>query len=184
MATTRVITAEDLWRMQDDGCRYDLIRGELIRMAPAGGEHGETAGEFGRQIGNFVHHQRLGRVYAAATGFLLARDPDVVMGPDVAFVRADRLPPRALRRGYIPVAPDLVVEVTSPRDRRRAVMAKVQAYLEHGVRLVWLVDPRRRTITAYRPAGVVRVFHEQDELDGEDVLPGSHLRVASIFDGD
>ena len=181
MATTKLVSAEDVWRMPDDGHRYDLIRGELIRMAPAGEEHGEIALEFGSEIRNFVRERQIGKVYAAETGFLLAEKPDVLMGPDVAFVRADRLPPDRDRTRYLRVAPDLAVEIVSPTDRRRDVMSKVESYLAYGVRLVWVVHPRRRTVTAYRPDGTVRVYREQDELDGEDVLPGFRLRVGNLF---
>lgn len=178
--STTLMTAEELARLPDDGHRYDLIRGELICMAPAGGEHGEIASELGAELRDFVRAHKLGRTYGAETGFLLARNPDVVMGPDAAFIRADRVPPRSLRCGYVPVAPDLTVEIVSPWDRRRDVMRKVEAYLVAGVRLVWVIDPRRR-VTAYRAGGTTRVFTEQDDLDGEDVLPGFRLPVTEIF---
>ena len=114
MAITRLMTAEALAALPADGYHYDLIDGDLHRMSQLGAEHGEVAGEVSRQIGNHAVERGLGRGYAAGTGFLLGRNPDTVLVPDVAFVRTERLPPRAERRGYLPLAPDLVVEVVSP----------------------------------------------------------------------
>lgn len=182
MTSARIYTAKDLEELPDDGNRYDLIKGELICMAPAGGEHGEVSMEVGGELRAFVRQHQLGRVYAAETGFLLSSDPQVVLAPDVAFVRADRLPPREDRRGFMPIAPDLVVEVVSPHDRYSDVRLKIDTYLEYGVRLVWVLEPRRRTVTIHRPNGTTTVLAGKDALDGEDVLPGFQVSVAALFD--
>src|SRR5688500_10982462 len=116
MVMTKLLTVEDLERLPDDEHRYDLIRGELLKMAPAGGEHGEIASRAAIKAGAYVLENRLGETYGAETGFVLQRDPDTVLGPDFAFVRQDRLPPREARRGYMPVPPDLAVEIVSPSD--------------------------------------------------------------------
>src|SRR5919202_6996359 len=130
LATTEALvatgaTVEDVERLAEDECRYDLLDGELIRMAPAGGEHGALAIRLGSHLHNFVEQRRLGQVFGAETGFILARNPDVLLGPDAAFVRADRLPPRDQRRSYFRLAPDLAVEIISPSDRWRYVTDKV-----------------------------------------------------------
>ena len=181
MATTRPITAEELARLPDDGYRYDLIEGVLIRMSPANFEHGQLAAEFARLLGNFVRPRRLGIVVGAETGFFLARNPDVVLGPDAAFVRADRLPPREQRRQFLPLAPDLAVEIVSPSESARSVATKVAKYLQYGTRLVWVVHPRRRTVTVYAADGTVRVLREGDILDGGEVLPDFRVPVAELF---
>ncbi len=181
MAVTRRMTAEALAALPADGYHYDLIDGELHRMSPPGAEHGEIAFEISRRIGNHAVERGLGRVYAAETGFLLGRDPDTVLAPDVAFVRAERLPPRAERRGYLPLAPDLVVEVMSPSDRNADVEQKVGRYLESGVRLVWLVDPGSRTLTVRQSGHAGLVLDEQDTLYGADVLPDLHFPVGDLF---
>jgi len=183
MVLTGQAAIADLERASASGERYELMRGELRRMAPAGGEHGEVGTEF-------VFHLRahvgrvLGRVYNADTGFILARSPDTVLAPDAAFVRADRLPAPSDRRGFLPVVPDLVVEVVSPWDRPRDVEEKVALYLQSGVRLVWLVHPARRTVTVYAPNAEPRVLGPADTLDGGDVLPGFRLPVAALFDAE
>lgn len=181
MAVTRRMTAEALAALPADGYQYDLIDGELHRMSPPGAEHGEIAFEISRRIGNHVVERGLGRVYAAETGFLLGRDPDTVLAPDVAFVRAERLPPRAERRGYLPLAPGLMVEVVSPSDRAGKIQQKVGRYLDAGVRLVWTVDPSARTVAVYRPGHPPLVRHQGDTVDGADVLPDLYFPVGDLF---
>ena len=143
----RLVTAEELAQLPDDALRYDLLYGRLVTMAPAGGRHGELAMDIGARVWNHVRRHHTGRVFGAETGFRLARDPDVVLGPDVAFVRADRLPPPDQRERFLELAPDLAVEIVSPTDRPADVRAKVQAYLRHGVQLLWVVAPGRQQVT-------------------------------------
>ncbi|MDP9367876.1 MAG: Uma2 family endonuclease [Chloroflexota bacterium] len=181
MAITRLMTAEALAALPADGYQYDLIDGELRRMFPPGAEHGEIAFELSRRIGNYVVERGRGRVYAAKTGFLLRRDPDTVLAPDLAFVQAERLPPRAERRGYLPLAPDLVVEVASPSDRPAEIQQKVGCYLDAGIRLVWIADPSACTVAVYRPGHPPLVLHQDDTLDGADVLPDLQIPVTDLF---
>lgn len=181
MVTTKSMTAAELLALPDDGWHYELIEGVLIRMSPAGGVHGEIEMEFARPMGNHVVLHGLGRVYPGDTGFIVGRDPDTVLAPDVAFVRADRLPPRRDRRGYLPVVPDLVVEIVSPSDQADDVIDKVNRYLAAGVRLIWVAWPDSRSISVYAPGREPRHLGEGDTLDGEDVLPGFRLSVADVF---
>lgn len=180
MAMTKLMTAEELERMEDDGYRYDLIDGELIRMSPAGRRQGKVEVTFTVHLWNFVNQGNLGEVYGAETGFILARNPDVVLGPDVSFVRSDRLPPDELE-GFLPLAPDLAVEVISPSDRRGQIERKVAKYVDAGVPVLVLVYPRRRTIVVYRPGRPPQTLHEGESFDGGDLLPGFRLPVAEIF---
>jgi Uma2 family endonuclease len=161
--------------------RFDLIDGKVLQMPPAGGEHGEVAAEIGRLIGNFVVEHKLGRFYAAETGFILSESSQTVLAPDVAFVRASRVPPRDARRGFVPVVPDLVVEVISPSDRVTDVNDKIAAYLDAGVRMVWSVEPVRQRLTVYTPDRHARLLVAEDTLDGGEVLPGFRLPITSIF---
>jgi Uma2 family endonuclease len=157
-----------------------LIRGELIEMAPAGGAHGEIAAGIIGRLWAHVTENKLGRVYTSETGFVLAREPDVVHGPDAAVVRSERVPAR--QRGFYEVAPDLTVEVMSPDDSYHYVHGKVMEYLEAGVRLVWVVDPERQTITVYQADRSGQILTIDDALDGGDVLPGFTVPVARIFE--
>jgi Uma2 family endonuclease len=168
-ATGTLMTAEAL-----------LNAPELVLMSPAGFEHGYIALALGRILANFVSEHDLGRVLGAETGFQIARDPDTVRAPDVAFVRAERVP-AALPRGFFEGAPDLAVEVLSPGDRASEVNAKVQDWLDAGCRLVWVADPQTRTVTAYRSRREVAVFATADTLTAGDVVPGFSIPVREIF---
>ncbi len=152
-----------------------------MQMPPAGGEHGEIAAEIGRLIGNHVVERQLGKFFAAETGFILSESEQTVLAPDVAFVQSSRVPPLEKRRGFVPVVPDLVVEVISPSDRLTDVNDKVTIYIAAGVRMVWTVEPLRRRVTVYTADRHARLLVDDDMLDGGDVLPGFKLPVSSIF---
>jgi Uma2 family endonuclease len=180
MTTTKpLITADFLLRTPDLG-RSELVCGELIQMTPAGSEHGSIMVRITLPLGNFVTRAGLGEVFGAETGFHIAHDPDTVRAPDVAFVAADRLP-SPLPKGFFPGPPDLAVEVVSPEDRDSQVQAKVQNWLDAGCRVVWLVDPRRRTVQVSQSRSEARVLGLSDTLYGEPLLPGFSLAVAEIF---
>jgi Uma2 family endonuclease len=166
----RVMTAEELARLPDDGMRRELVRGELYTMPPAGWEHGSISGRLAASLIPFVEDHDLGGVGVGDVGFILARDPDLVRAPDVAFIRKDRLPEGGLARGFVRGAPDLAVEVVSPNDRYGDVDEKVADWLAHGTRLVLVVNPRPRTVGVHRPDAPVRTLGEDDTLDGGDVV--------------
>jgi Uma2 family endonuclease len=130
-------------------------------------------------IGHFLRTHPSGRLLVAETGFVLSTNPDAVRAPDVAFVRNERIPD-PLPRGYARFAPDLVVEVLSPDDRPGEVLEKVADWLGAGTRLVWVIDPERRTGRVHRPDGTVMMLNELDALDGEDLLPGFSRRLAEV----
>lgn len=173
-----ITTAEELLRAQDIG-RCELIRGELRMMIPPGAFHGSIAMKLAIPIANHVEAHGLGTVYAAETGFWLARDPDTVRAPDVAFVRADRPPPP--ERGYYPGAPDLAVEVLSPDDRPGYVREKVAEWLEAGAQAVWVVHPYERTVTIHETGRDPVVLAQGDAIPGRELLPGFALPVARLF---
>ena len=181
MATSGLMTAEELELLPDDGYQYELVKGVLRRMAPASFKPSNTAARILIRIGTHAEEHGLGEVTGADGGYELESDPDTVLAPDVAFVRAERLPSPAEQERFPPIAPDLAVEVVSPSDRMRDVNEKVELYLALGVPLVWVVHPRRRTVTVRRREQEPRVLREGDVLDGEDVLPGFRLPVANVF---
>jgi Uma2 family endonuclease len=177
----KLLTAEDLLTLPDDDKRYELVRGELVCMAATGGRHGIIASRLDYRLRAFVEAHDLGEVCAAETGFRLAQNPDTVRAPDVSFIARERLPAAGAPEGYWPFAPDLAVEVVSPSDRSDDVLAKVQEYLRAGTRLVWVFHPRTRTVMVYRINGEVQLLRAQDELSGEDLLPGFHCQVDELF---
>ena len=148
---TRLMTADEfLGCPEEPGFRQELIRGEVVTMPLPGGEHGEITYEIGCLIGNHVKPAKLGKLYAADTGFIVGRNPDTVRGPDVGFVRAERLAAITKPKKHLPFAPDLAVEVISPSDEEDEVEEKAQMWLEAGSLLVWNVDPKAKTVKVYR----------------------------------
>lgn len=178
-ALPKVHTADQLWALPDDGFRYELVRGELRRSMATGHRHDKQAMRVAAPMAIFVDKHDLGEVYAAETGFRLADDH--VRAPVVAFVTKDRVVEAGEEDGFWPGAPDLAVEVVSPSERYTDVEEKVFDRLDAGVRMVAVVNERRRTITVVRSRTEVRVLVEGDTLDGGDVVPGWQLPVADVF---
>ena len=176
-----IATAADLERLPDDGFRYELVRGEVHKMTPAGNEHGKIAMSVAWRLAQHVENHGLGAVYAAETGFRLASDPDTVRAPDAAFVCQARLDEVGAVVGYWPGAPDLVVEVVSPGDRYGEVADKVAAWLAAGTQMVVVVEPRQRTVAVHRADGAIRTLGEGDVLEGGEVVPGWEVPVAALF---
>ena len=105
-----------------------------------------------------------------------------VRGPDVAFVSWDRMPGRWRVQEPIPTqTPDLVVEVLSPSNTAREMARKRDEYFRAGVRLLWEIDPRTRTVREYTAVDRVRDLTAADSLDGRDVLTGFTLPLADLF---
>ena len=176
------MTAAELLALPDDGChRYALVRGRLITMSPSSSKPAIVAGRVFRPLSNFVEEQRLGVCGGADWGFRLATDPDTVRSPDCAFVRAERVPAEGLPDGFWPGAPDLAVEVLSPSNRFAEILERVEDYLAAGTRLIWILDPERRTARVFRPDRAPIVVGEHGVLSGEDVLPGFTLRLAEVW---
>ena len=173
-------TAKDLERLSDEGHHYELIRGELRPTSLGGGLHGAVTSRASFYVNGVVYGDDLGMTFAAETGFFLERDPDTVRAPDFAFVAYERLPD-PLPEGYVPLVPDLAVETRSPNDTAREVVEKVEEWLAAGARLVWVIEPRKRTITTHRAGRPPQVLGIGGTLDGEDVLPGLSVPVERIF---
>jgi Uma2 family endonuclease len=182
MSTTKTLmTADELLHMPDDGYRYELVKGELLRMAPAGSEHGVTIMNIGIPLGQFVKTHALGVVFGAETGFKIYSDPDTVRAPDLALVSHARVPESGLPKGYWPGAPDMAVEVISPGDTYTEVEDKVQEWLDAGTRMVVVANPRNRTLKVNRSRAEVILLMENEELDGGDVVPGFRVKVSELF---
>lgn len=178
-----LMTAEELFELPEDGWFYELVEGRLVRMSPTGGKHGIVTQALSLAIGNFVAERKLGRVLPADTGFCISEEdePDTVLAPDLAFVRAERARDAAIPQ-YPRLAPDMVAEVVSPSQGRRAMRAKVRQWLDAGVRLVWLVFPDERVVEVWRPGAPVKTQTVADVLSGEDVLPGFAYPIAGLFE--
>jgi len=181
MSTATLVTAEQLLGMPSDGYRYELVAGVLRRMGHSGWRHCDVESCLHELLGRHVREHRLGRVLVGDPGFLLASDPDTVLAPDIAFIGNDRIPAQLPREAFWPGAPTLAVEVASPGDTLREIDENARAWLDAGTRMVWVVNPAWRTVTAYRAATDIKTLTEDDDLDGQDVVPGFRCRVEDLF---
>ena len=144
-------------------------------MAPPKFRHGRVAMVY---LWTFLHEHELG-AGVTESGFALRRDPAVLVGQDVAFIRSDRVP--IDEDSYPDLAPDLVVDVLSPSNAPAPVEDELAEYAATGVPLAWVPDPKRRTARVRRADGTTVVLTEADELEGGEVRPGFRLRVARLF---
>jgi Uma2 family endonuclease len=175
----QLITAADLADMGDIG-PYELVRGELVPMTPTAGMHGRCETLLTLAIGGFVKEHNLGEVWGGEVGIFTHRNPDTVRGADLLYITRERITPD-IGSGFLTIAPDLIVEITSPNDRWLENITKLQEYFSIGVRLVWIVVPETKTVYAYKSVTDVRGFNENDTLTGDDVIPGFSIQVAKIF---
>ncbi len=176
----KLITADELLAMPGYEKGYELVEGEVVKMAPSGTAHMVVSNWLSYLLTSHVEQHDLGLVTAAEGGYLLATEPDTVRAPDVGFIAKTRLP-TPLPVGYFPGAPDLAVEVVSPNDRASDIHDKVMDFLAAGTRLVWVVYPNSKTVTVHQPSAGSTVYRLADSLDGGDVLPGLKLPVRDVF---
>src|SRR5215467_13035658 len=174
-----LITGDELARMPDHELT-ELIDGRIVPLSPTNSEHGRIEANVSLALGNFVSAQKLGLVLVGEVGIFTRWNPDRVRGADVVFISHAQYDRRTKTRGFLDVAPELIVEILSPE--RPDTAQKVLEYLEVGVRLVLVVDPQARTIAAHRPDDVVRLYTERDAVPCDDVLPGFTVRVAEVFE--
>jgi Uma2 family endonuclease len=180
MATAaQITTAEQLLQASGLG-PCELVRGELTMVSPPGFRHGRVETRITHALNSFVESRGLGVVVSGESGFHIARDPDTVRAPDVAFIRAERLTD-GVPVGFFQGAPDLAVEIVSPGDRASELTAKVQDWLGAGSCVVWVVDPETRTVSVCRSRTDIVVLTSSDTLPGGDLLPGFSMPVNVIF---
>ena len=179
---TRPMTAEEVFALPESDMQYELVRGTLREVPMAGWQHGSVEANIIGILINDSVARGTGRTVSGDTAFVLARDPDTVRIPDVAFVRHERLPP-PLVSGRAALAPDLAVEIRSPNDRPGEVQRKVADYFAAGVQLVWLVDPDEQTVEVWTSGGLDRRCTATETIDGGAVIPGFRCPVARFFEG-
>lgn len=176
-----LMTADELFKMPADGYRYELIEGELRKMSPGGGKHGAAIGRFTSYFGYYIHENDLGTVYGAETGYKIKTNPDTVIAPDVSFISKERLPESEIPDGYLTTVPELVVEVISPNDSKKEVEEKVQTWLDFGVSVVILINPKKRVVTVYRSFTSFITLQENDMLVLDDTVTGFSYPISKLF---
>jgi Uma2 family endonuclease len=182
------ITAEEFLALPDDGKERWLIDGELRPREPAmtlrNQVHSEVEASLVFELRLWLREQPAprGRISCGEAGFRLRRDPDTLVGIDVAYTSAEVLARTAGKPTFYDGPPVLAVEVLSPSDKHAEVVEKVGKYLEAGS-VVWLVDPDFRTVTVHQPGQRPKSFNDEEELSGEPYLPGFRVSVSRLFEG-
>jgi Uma2 family endonuclease len=184
---TGLMTIEEFVRLYDTEGPFELIEGERIPLSPTVAKHNTSAKVMYDALRDHDRSEQNGVVFFEAP-FVLTITGDWVKGsrvPDVMYFRAERL---AAYKNETPdwgdkpfvLVPDIVVEVISSNDSYSDVDNKVDRYLQDGVQLVWVVDPKRKTVTVRR-INSYRKLKGSDILTGEDIIPGFKLAVSALF---
>lgn len=175
------LTAEDFFDLNVPDEKTELVNGEVLRMSPAGGEHGVIALRIGAWLLMFVEEHQLGVVCAAETGFLVRRNPDTVRAPDAAFVSRGRMGEEGAPKKFWPFAPDLAVEVVSPSETTEQTQERVRDWFAAGAQAVWVLFPGTATVHAYRSPSEARILQRGDLLTGDGDLTGFSCPVVALF---
>ena len=178
MEIRKPVTIDDMYHMPKDGQKYELVDGEVV-VSPASFGHGEIALKIAHIIATFLDDHPIGKVYGDNVGVIFPNGN--LRSPDAFFVRTEKLPNGKSPATFGEIIPDLAVEVLSPGDRPRQVADKIGEFLEFGVPLVWVVDPKRQTVAAYRSLSEIQQFTAQDTISAEPILPGFTCLVSRFF---
>ncbi len=178
--TSKLMTADDLLALpRGYGKRYELIRGVLVEKMGTGDPHAMVLVWFTYALAHYVATEGYGDLRVGEPGYHLDLDPDTVRCPDLAWIAPGRIPPGT--QGYPNLAPDLAIEVKSPRNSNPEIAAKAWMWLSYGSQQVWVADPERVTVTVYRPGAEPQTLGEDDELTGGGLLPGFTTPVWRLF---
>jgi Uma2 family endonuclease len=175
--------AAQLLEMTDQK-QFELVNGMLVEQHVSG-ESSHIAALLIGLLTPMISPGKLGYLFGADCGFRcfgsVTGDFDRVRRPDVAFIAAGRITREGYEAGYVPVVPDLAVEVVSPNDLAHHLNEKIDDYLRAGIKLVWVIDPGTKTVEVHRPDGSDSRLRKGDQLSGEDVIPGFECQVENLF---
>jgi len=172
---------EQLCRANPDVKFERTAKGELVIVAPTGGETGSYNSELNADVVIWNRQAKLGVVFDSSTCFRLPNQ--ALRSPDVSWIKQDRwdaLTPDQKAK-FPPIAPDFVLELMSPSDDFSDVQAKMREYIENGVQLGWLINRKTRSVEVYRPKQLVESVEAPVTLSGEAVLPGFVLNVQPFW---
>jgi Uma2 family endonuclease len=178
---TQLFTAQDFRQLPESNLHRELVQGEVVETMPPGGQHGAIAVMLAMLLRLWAKEGTGGYVGVAA-GYILARYPDTVRGPDVSYVRASRISADGVPEGFWDLAPDLAVEVVSPHESADEVRAKVRDFLNAGTPMVWTIYPRGQEVIVHTPDGLARTYTGTMTLEFPEVLPGFACTVSQLFE--
>jgi Uma2 family endonuclease len=177
---TKPITAQEFLATADIG-PCELVRGKVVPMNPPGWRHGRIASRIFALVDRFLEQHDLGRAVTNNAGVVTERDPDTVCGADVMYHSYQRLPADVEPDDYPEVPPEIIWEMLSPNDRRQKVLAKVAEYLEAGVLIVCVVDPKRLCLVTYYPDRPEETVGLGEVWRAAEILPGFEMSVERVF---
>lgn len=171
-------------QINDDLQVERTAEGEILVMAPAGGESSYREGKVFRELDEWAEKDGTGRAFNSNVGFNLPNG--AMRAPDASWVRKSRLAKLTARqkKKFLPLCPDFVVEVLSPTDRLPVVQRKMEEYRENGASLGWLIDPEKRKVHVYRPGKTIEILNHPKRVSGDPELPGFVLELARIWKPD
>ncbi len=176
-----LLTAEEFAERPDPGYPEELVKGKVVAMPPPKARHGFSCAEVVFFLRSYLQDHDVGRVFANDAGVITERGPDSVRGPDVAYYSYEKIPKGPLPDSYPVVPPDLIIEVLSPSDQWRKVLVKVAEYINAGVTVVGVLDPKRRALYLYDGDEPVRILNETDELTLPTLLGDFRVVVGKFF---
>ncbi len=159
---------------------YELDHGRLIILVPPGELHASVQTYIAAELMYQGQRKRHGRAFTEV-GIVLSRNPDTVLGADLAFVGKKSLPVRRSREGYLETIPDLVVEVRSKNDTKAELERKAEQYLSAGVKIVLVVDPEAQTVAEHRTGSEPRILRAPETLTLDEPIPDFRLDLAECF---
>lgn len=183
-ATKTLLTADEFYefvnRPENDGRWFELVRGKVIELPAPTKIHGVASSNVGGILWNYVRQRGYGYITTNDSGVILTHDPDTVRGPDVALFE-DATSFDDLHPKYGENPPVLAVEVITGDTKASSLAAKIDMYLNNGVKLVWIIDIENRAVRVHTSENRVLTYKDDQELDGCDILPGFRCRVADFF---
>ena len=183
----RLYDIDELWELYcqpgNDHMRYELIDGVLIEMSGPGGRHGKLAVRLGRYLDIFAEENDLG-IVTVESGYHPPGDRHTLLLPDLAFIGLEKAPEPFPER-FVPVMPDLAVEIQSPSNTMTELRNRAKLYFQLGTTLVWIVMPAAQCVEVHRAQTIGVPQYDTlrlgDTLNGEDVLPGFALELNRLF---
>ena len=176
-----LLTAAEFARLpNEDGYRHELVRGRVVRSPGPGGRHGEVEAHLVWVLKDYLQRHPVGRLLSGGASYVLERGPDTVRGPDISFISEERVRGDRLPDTWPDYAPDLAIEILSPSNRPRQMAERREDLFRAGCREVWIVAPRKTTVSIYRADGSQVELRATDVLTS-DLLPRFRCTVTSLF---
>lgn len=179
---TKGLTFHDVAKLDPDDEPGELDDGTWIPVSRSTFRHGEISGNAYSALRSYAKAHPGWLVSVGDPGARLQRDPDTLLGPDVAVVRAERRPKGRGAEGWLEGAPDLSVEVAGDSQSIAELTRKATRYLAAGGRLVWVLDAAQESVVVFASGKPVRVVGSSEILDGDDLLPGFSCKVSELFE--